>query len=74
MFDVAATHQGCPHKAMLQVGVIQFSTGINVHLPLDSYSADTFGETIDNMVSCAAVFAPLPPDALPSKASEEKHS
>ena len=38
----------------LQVGVIQFSTGTNVHLPLDSYTSEAFDQAINDMVSLAA--------------------
>lgn len=43
---------------MVQVGIIQFSTGINLHLPLDSYSDEAFKETIDGMVSFRAARLP----------------
>ena len=38
----------------LQVGVMQFSTGTNVHLPLDSYTSEAFDQAINDMVSLAA--------------------
>lgn len=38
----------------LQVGVIQFSTGTNIHLPLDSYTSEALDQAINDMVSLAA--------------------